>query len=235
VKSSEKLNLIQDFEYKIVRSRRQTLSIIVSPFNGVIVRAPLGIPIKYINRFVSEKSEWIIKTLKSFDNLRKIESHRLSDGDKVLFEGKEHNLRIVNTDKNQVRLIDGNTIEVCTKGVADLRLIHFILEAWFKLVARKKLTIMFNGINSKYKAYGFSPTAFTVSRMKKRWGSCSSRGKIAVSYDLIRLDPVFAEYVIIHELCHLRYHNHSAEYYKFLAELYPDWKRVRNELKKYIR
>jgi predicted metal-dependent hydrolase len=71
--------------------------------------------------------------------------------------------------------------------------------------------------------------------MKKRWGSCSSKGKIAISYDLIRLDEIYAEYVIIHELCHLKHHNHSANYYKLLSEVYPNWKKVKGELKKFIR
>jgi predicted metal-dependent hydrolase len=71
--------------------------------------------------------------------------------------------------------------------------------------------------------------------MKKRWGSCSSKGKIAISYDLIRLDEIYAEYVIIHELCHLKHHNHSSNYYNLLSEVYPEWKKVREELKKYVR
>jgi len=235
VKGSDKLNLIHDFEYRIVRSGRRSLSIIVSPFNGVTVRAPLNTPLKFIKKFVGAKSEWILKTLNSFDNLRKIESLSLSDGDKVLFEGKEHLLRIINSDWNQARLIDGNTIEISLKREVDPKVIPYILETWFKMVARKKLTLMFNEIYSRFKSHGLAPSAFSVSRMKKRWGSCSSQGKIAVSYDLIRLDPVFAEYVIIHELCHLKHHNHSVAYYEFLDELYPDWRRVRNELKKYIR
>jgi predicted metal-dependent hydrolase len=71
--------------------------------------------------------------------------------------------------------------------------------------------------------------------MKSRWGSCSSSGKIALSYDLIRLSKECREYVIIHELCHLRHHNHGKGFYDLLTELYPDWKKTRAEIKRYLR
>jgi predicted metal-dependent hydrolase len=70
--------------------------------------------------------------------------------------------------------------------------------------------------------------------MRSRWGSCSKQGKITLSTELIKLPDIFLEYVIIHELCHLKHHNHGKEYYKLLSELFPDWKIVRKGLRDYI-
>ncbi|HCU21026.1 MAG TPA: M48 family peptidase, partial [Bacteroidales bacterium] len=67
-----------------------------------------------------------------------------------------------------------------------------------------------------------------------RWGSCSNKGKITLSSELIRLSDRYIEYVIVHELCHLKQHNHGPKYYGLLSELYPDWKRARKEMKAYI-
>jgi predicted metal-dependent hydrolase len=69
--------------------------------------------------------------------------------------------------------------------------------------------------------------------MKRRWGSCSNKGKITLSSELIRLSDNYIEYVIIHELCHLRHHNHGPRFYEMLSELYPEWKTVRKEMKNY--
>ena len=110
-----------------------------------------------------------------------------------------------------------------------------MLEGWFKHIAQDKIRLKFREILVKYSNYGFRPTDLVVRTMKKRWGSCSSKGKIAISYDLVRLDEVYTEYVVLHELCHLKHHDHSANFYKMLSEVYPGWKKVREELKKYIR
>jgi hypothetical protein len=70
--------------------------------------------------------------------------------------------------------------------------------------------------------------------MKSRWGSCSKKGIITLSTELIKLPDIYIEYVIIHELCHLKHHNHGKEYYNLLSELFPAWKNVRKDLRGYI-
>ncbi len=225
-----------DFNYRIVFSRRRTISIIISPDYGVVVKAPYITPVSTIRRFVNEKSQWIIKTLHGFNSLKRLDNvNGYSDGDSLLLYGKEYKLRLFESDKYSVRTTDDNTIEAGYYNDNNPLIIRAMLEEWFKIVAKEKFKVKFREIQLKYKDYSFVPAGFVVRSMKKRWGSCSSKGKIALSYDLIRLDEIFAEYVIIHELCHLKHHNHSTNYYKLLSEVYPDWKKVRAELKKYIR
>ena len=86
----------------------------------------------------------------------------------------------------------------------------------------------------KYNSYRFNPSMITIRSMKRRWGSCSSKGRITLNSEMIKIDDIFTEYVILHELCHLKHHNHGAEYYKLLSEIFPDWKNVRKELRKYL-
>lgn len=230
------MNVPQNFNYKIILSRRRTISIIVSPDQGVIVKAPLRTPSDIIRRFVTEKSEWIRKTLEGFNSLIRIDSSEgYKDGDQILLFGKYHTLKLHPAAEYYVRLPDNGIIDAGYAKSNDPVLIRAMLEKWFRVIAIKRLTPKFRELLARYGDYGFKPSAFSVRYMKKRWGSCSSKGKIAISYDLIRLDEVYAEYVIIHELCHLRHHNHSAEYYRLLSEIHPGWKDVRKELRKYIR
>jgi predicted metal-dependent hydrolase len=70
--------------------------------------------------------------------------------------------------------------------------------------------------------------------MKRRWGSCSNKGIITLSTELIKLPDLYLEYVIIHELCHLKHHNHGSGYYKLLSELFPDWKAARKDMRTYF-
>lgn len=225
-----------DFQYKIIFSRRRTISIVVSPDGGVVVKAPCRTPVRAIDRFVNEKSVWIRKTLNKFKLLVRIDNQtEYSDGDSILLFGREHKLKLFQSDDYSVRLGSDDTLEVSFNKDINPLIIKAMLEDWFKFIARKRLADNFRKILSKYREYGFLPTGFVVRKMKSRWGSCSSKGKIAISYDLIKLDEIFSEYVIIHELCHLKHHNHSDSYYKLLSEVYPNWKNVRGDLRKYIR
>lgn len=228
--------MIPGIEYKVVYSRRRTLSIHVYPFKGVVVRAPHTTSLKTIERFINQRTEWITSCLDSFKTLIRIDSRNgYSDGDHILLFGESHVLRLVPAKKFSVRIIEDRIIEIGHPGNNDPLLIRTILEKWFKIIAVKELTSRFSDALVKYKKYGFSPSGFSVSTMKKRWGSCSSKGKIAISYDLIRLNAIYADYVIAHELCHLVHHDHSENYYRLLTEVYPGWKSVRQELRKYLR
>jgi len=225
-----------NFQYKVIFSHRRTISIIVSPDKGVVVKAPYRTPAGIIRKFVNEKSGWITKTLKGFNSLERIDScEGYSDSDTLMLFGRPHKLKLISSDSYSVRLVDGNTIEAAFNRDDNPLIIKAMLESWFKYIAQNKLTFKFREILTRYRKYGFSPSGFIVRKMKKRWGSCSSKGKIAISYDLIRLDEKFSEYVIIHELCHLKHHNHGPGFYTLLAEIYPAWKYRRNELKKFIR
>jgi predicted metal-dependent hydrolase len=225
-----------NFQYKIIFSRRRTISINIRPDLGIVVKAPYRTPVGSIQKLVAEKSDWIIKTLNKFNSLIRLDNRiGYSNGDSLLLFGRMHILKLVQSDKYSVRLGNNDTIEAGFKKDNNPLIIRTLLEDWFKFVARAKLTVQFRETLAKYKDYGLLPAGFVVRTMKTRWGSCSSKGKIAISYDLIRLDDIYSEYVMIHELCHLKHHNHSASYYKLLSEVYPNWKKIRGELKKYIR
>lgn len=224
------------FQYKILFSRRRTISIFVSPDKGVVVKAPYRTPVGTIKKFVNEKSAWISKTLEGFNSLIKIDNPAgYGDGDTLLLFGRPHRLKLHRTDNYSVRLRDNDTIEVYLKGENNPLLIRAMLESWFNYIAQNILADKFREILIRLRTYGFSPSYFIVRKMKKRWGRCSPNGKIAVSYDLIRLDEKYSEYVIIHELCHLKHHNHGSGFYALLADICPDWKNLRTELKRYIR
>jgi predicted metal-dependent hydrolase len=225
-----------DFQYKIIFSHRRTITINIRPDLGVVVKAPYRTPVGSIRKFVTDKSDWILKSLNKFNSLVRLDNRKgYLNGDSILLFGREHKLKLIQTDKYSVILRDNDIIEAGFFKDNNPLIIRALLEDWFKFVARRKLTIQFREILAKYKDYGFLPAGFVVRTMKTRWGSCSSKGKIAISYDLIRLDEIYGEYVIVHELCHLKHHNHSANYYNLLSEVYPDWKKVRENLKNYIR
>lgn len=74
------------------------------------------------------------------------------------------------------------------------------------------------------KRMGVTPTAITVTSAKKRFGSCSSQNRLCFSYLLMRYPKEAVDYVVVHELAHIRHHNHSPAFWKFVGEHMPDYK-----------
>jgi hypothetical protein len=221
-------------KYQIVFSRRRTISLIVSPEKGVTVRAPYRTSFRTIEKFVNEKSEWIRKNLEKHSELIRINHGKLYvDGETHLFMGKEYFLRIKETVKPFVNQYD-NYIEIGVDKINDSEKVKMLLERWYRQNALEHFVKKLNEILIRYKDFNFSPSKLTVKALKSRWGSCTSKGRITISSELIKLEERFAEYVIIHELCHLKYHNHGKDYYKLLKDLVPGYKAVRRELRVYL-
>jgi hypothetical protein len=223
-----------DIKYRVIFSGRRSISLIVSPDKGVTVRAPYGTSLKSIERFVQEKSAWINKHLEKHSGLTRVnQGKKYIDGELHLYLGKEHQLKITESEQLFVRISDW-IIEIGTNSISDKLKIKVLLDLFYVRQARAYLAGRFEEIAGRLRNRGFFPAGFSVKTLKSRWGSCSFHGRITISSELIKLDPVFADYVIIHELCHLKHHNHGKAFYALLEELAPDYKSIRKELRKYL-
>lgn len=225
---------LHNIEFRIVHSRRRTLGISVLPDSTVIVRAPYRASIKTISRIVQEKAEWIIKHRDSYrqEGNKKLNSS-LTNGEKQLFRGKECVLVIFQSQKPYVRFND-NSIEVGADKPDDPLAIRRLLYKGYKTEASMVFPEILVKALKTHENKMFKPTGLVIRSMKSRWGSCSRKGIITLSTELIKLSDIYIEYVIIHELCHLKHHNHGKEFYLLLSELFPDWKKIRKDLRGYI-
>ena len=129
----------------------------------------------------------------------------------------------------------GEVIEIGMKNIEETAKAVSIFEKWYRIYADDFFRKKFEEILIRYQNLNFRPDELIVRSLKRRWGSCTFKGKITLSSELLKLDDIYLEYVILHELCHLKHHNHGAEFYKLLSEVFPEWKKRRSELKRYIR
>ena len=220
-----------DIEYKVIYSGRRTLGISVLPDASVIVRVPFRTPGKTITRIVEEKASWIIKHRDSYRmKVPDKPGRSYIDGSSHLFRGNTYILNISESRRKFVKF-NGSTIDIGLEKAGDEASVRKLLQKSYKIEATAHIPVMFNSLLEKHANHNFKPTGLVIRSMKRRWGSCSNRGKITLSTELIKLADEYIEYVIIHELCHLKQHNHGPKYYELLSELFPEWKKVRKEIR----
>jgi hypothetical protein len=230
----QRIYKIEDLEFKVIYSRRRSIGISVLPDSSVIVRVPHLTSLKTINRIVNDKYSWVLKHRDNYKNLNNSSLKKsYKAGETHLFRGKEHLLRVEKSQKPYIRFSE-DTIEIGTDKTDDPAAIKSLLYKGYKNEALSHFPEFMNKVLSDYENQMFKPSGLVIRTMKRRWGSCSNKGQITLSTELIKLDDIYIEYVIIHELCHLKQHNHGPEFYKLLSQLFPDWKSVRKELRKYI-
>ena len=225
---------IEDIEFSIIFSGRRSIGISVRPDSSVIVRAPYRTSLKTINRIVTGKYSWVLKHRDNYRNLDNSSRNKLYiSGETHLFRGNESILKIEKASKPYISFYD-STIELGINKTEDTELIKRLLYKGYKNEAVILFPELMNKVLSEHQSHMFKPAGLVIRTMKRRWGSCSNRGKITLSTELIKLSDFHIEYVITHELCHLKHHNHGPRFYELLSELFPDWKSARKELRKYI-
>jgi predicted metal-dependent hydrolase len=174
-------------------------------------------------RFLERSETWLIKRLAQWRS----QSHmRLPwlDGTRFLFRGEETELG-VETAASGARLTFADQSVTVPRELPDYRdavLRHLRQLAKIELPPRTRELAQFHGITVQ---------RVTVRAQKSRWGSCSVRGTISLNWRLIQTPAFVADYIIVHELMHRRQMNHSARYWKLVAEAFPDYQRAEKWLK----
>ncbi len=229
-----KVRHISGIDLTIIYSRRRSIGLSVRQDASVIIRVPLRTPIKTVERIVNEKAGWIIKHRDNYRTNMALRPGLLyCSGETHMLRGNRLTMNIKQSDKPGISFGE-NTIDIGTRDPHDRDAVKKILYKGYGEHARRIFPLIMARVISEHPDQRFSPASLVTRTMKRRWGSCSSKGVITLNTELIKLPDKYIEYVITHELCHLTHPNHGQQYYELLSELYPDWKVVRKEMRKFI-
>ena len=208
---------------KIIRSHRKTLAVCIDNFGNVIVRAPKRLSQKHIFDFLAEKEAWIRSKKEEKRGLGMRLPTEDLDGYSFLLLGK--NCRIALSEGKKITFDNVNGVLALPKNNAKNRLIK-----WLKENAKRIFTEL---TVQKALQMGVSFQSVGISSAKTRWGTCSAENKIRYTFRLLYAPKEVIEYVVVHELAHVRYKNHSASFWKEVEKYVPDWKTRRKWLKDY--
>jgi hypothetical protein len=207
----------------IIRSKRKTVSLIITPEARLVVRAPLRTSEAYIEKLVADKKTWIQRKIAEIAGRPAPSKKQFVDGEEFLFLGKRYPLKFVDNGFTGIELGE----HLCVSGKPGLD-IHAALTGWYKSQAR---IIFGERCASCARIVGRTPVSIRISHATRRWGSCSTRGTVCFSWRLVLAPPEIIDYVIVHELVHLIHHNHSKRFWASVGAIMPDYRERKNWLK----
>jgi len=205
---------------KLVRTKRKTVALQVNDKAEVVVRAPRWVSQKFIFDFVSKNIEWIEERKKEIEKRASL-SRKFVDGEKFLFLGKEFTL--ARTAQGRSLTLKDGTFYM-GEDVKDPKV---AFEKWYKKQAKKFIVPR---VQELAQQNGFIYNQVRITSAKTRWGSCSGKGNLSFSWRLMLMPQHVVDYVIFHELAHLRYMDHSSRFWKQVNDMCPFYREYRLEL-----
>lgn len=204
---------------------RKTLAIEVHPDRSVIVKAPPDATLPAIEAKVSRRAAWIVKQQRQFDRYATpLPPPDSVSGEGYRYLGRQYRLKLIESDIDRVRLWQGR-LEIHTPELQNNQWVKKKIDNWYRDRATKIFGERYQDCTQLVAPYDIEHNrGFELRTMKKRWGSCTPSGKIFLNPQLVSAPKDCIDYVIVHELCHIRIHNHSPNFYKLLETILPDWK-----------
>lgn len=214
-------------DFNVVFKERNTMSIEVEPSGEVNVISPLGVTEIDILKKVKSKARWIVQKqyYTKFINVNKINREAVN-GESYMYLGRNYSLLLdVNDDMKDivVKLYRGKfIIETYTM---DQEKIKLALENWYR---EKTLLRVKERVNYFKQYFNMSPKYTKVKEQKKRWASCTSNNELLFNWRCSMAPANILDYIVVHEMCHMLYKDHSKEFWDKVSAVMPDYE-VRKE------
>lgn len=220
--------------YTITRSNRRTIGISVSLKHGVRISAPKRISDKQIAEVVNEKADWILNKLSYLESIKsEVPKINFTDGEKFSVLGKEYTLKINVSppmSSSSVTLSDNLIIVNLTEdnacNLSDSVRKHLI--DWYKNYAK---VIVAQRIEHFSKLMNVVPRNLVIKELKSIWGSCTPKNTININWKIIMAPLEIVDYLVVHELTHIKIKNHSKQFWQMAESIYPNVKTCSKWLK----
>ena len=215
--------------------RRRHVHILVNDAGMLEVRAPWRFSLRKAREVLRENAEWVLGSLDTVRE-RLAGRPRLITGTRLpLLDGS---LRLEVRPRAQIDLFEcsrpsrgrverrGTALRVSTASLRDDEL-RALIERWYR---REAVSYLPGRVEHYASQLGARPSRVTVRGQRSRWGSCSGKGTVSLNWRLMMVPSALADYVVVHELCHLRHMNHSPQFWAMVGGVVPDYRQRRRSL-----
>ncbi|HVA66232.1 MAG TPA: SprT family zinc-dependent metalloprotease [Elusimicrobiota bacterium] len=226
-----------ELQYEVrLTARRKTIALQVHRNGLVEVRAPRFIKRTELHRFVGKRAEWILEKQAYFADLaKKFPPREFKNGESFPLLGRSYRLKVERRPglPRPICKLAGRRLKVLVNGQVGDELrqdIRRALRDWYAKLTQEKTQA---SVRKHTQALAVAPKTLKVVEQTRRWASCSRAGDIRFNWRLSMMPNPVLEYVVVHELCHLKNHDHSAKFWAMLKSILPDYEKRQRWLRQY--
>ena len=222
--------LVEDISIEVVRKNIKHVYLRIYPPKGkVMISAPFRVNDEKVYQFAVSKLAWIRKQQKKIQKRKQSLPKKYRQNEEHLFQGRKLQLNIIETVKSpKVVLKDNRYINVYILPHTTVKKIDKIMTGWYREQFRKQIPPL---LDKWEKILGLTVKEWRIRQMKSTWGSCNFQKKrIWLNLELVKKPERCLEYIIVHELLHLKERHHNKRFYGLLDTYLPEWKKFKDEL-----
>ena len=212
--------------YQLERRPRRTVGMRISP-HGLIVHAPRRISQSQLEHLLRSKADWIRNKLQAQQE-HAVAPIQWQDGAQLLLLGNPFRLNVKHDARSRALEYEAGILYVAMPLPADEAVIQRKVILWYRKQALNDFARRLELLATKL---GVPTPSLYLSNARARWGSCNSKSEVRLNWRLIQAPPHIINYVICHELAHIREMNHSARFWAMVEQIFPDYKKAEKELK----
>jgi len=194
----------------------------------LVIKSP-KVSTKQIEKLLLKKSSWIINSRKKFE-AKKGKSIDFSQGSELYFLGEAHPLQFITYEKKRTKLsFDGDVFTLYYSNY-DETIFQKHIDTFYKEEAKQYIPVL---VNQWAETMSVLPRHIGFRKTKRQWGSCSGKNDLSFNTMMMKLPLDVIQYIIVHELAHIKHKHHQKAFWKFVAEYLPDYRTPVNELKNF--
>ena len=216
----------KQFEIDIIKSKIKNVYIQIKD-GKVVVKAPNRVSKEKIFEIINSKKEWI------YEKINNLKENEIKNGSKIYILGKPYILKIyfIKKAEEKIQISEGNLQIILPqnrKNKNNNEIINELIINLYKNIAEKEVSMAMALVT---RFVGIKPNKYRVKKLKTAWGTCTSNNNITINSELMKFDREVIQYVVLHEICHLKHMNHSNEFWNMVEKYMANYKEVRKRLK----
>lgn len=208
--------------------RRRSIGLRIDD-RGLTVNMPLRASEKWLHSVLQEKAAWVVEKLESWQ-AKKPAPQQWVDGELILYRGETFTLRIILSLFDAPPQLHGTQLIVHVSKADNPAVIEKIIMRWYR---HQALQLFTECVAHFAPLMNVNPIEIKLSSARTQWGSCTTRGTVRLNWQLIKMPLHLVDYVVVHELAHLREMNHSAAFWSVVETVCPDYAKQRGELRRW--